>query len=250
LVIVGGGGGGGGSGYHNNNTRPRFPGGAASTSWASSTINSSSYYTNQSTLTFRAYDANGANPVSGRIGADRGANADGGGGGGGGGGFTGGSGGGNAGGDVNAPGGSGGTSAYNSSFFSAAPGLSTGYSGGAAGGANNNGSTGSATITVIFSGGGTTGSNPSTGGVNSADHNGNWGVLRGSANQFLSESINHHITTGTAQNLGITLPSGTITMSTRSRSTFDNYLNFYMRNNEPIPIQQPYFRLKYLIKAF
>jgi hypothetical protein len=250
LVIVGGGGGGGGSGYHNNNTRPRFPGGAASTSWASSTINSSSYYTNQSTLTFRAYDANGANPVSGRIGADRGANADGGGGGGGGGGFTGGSGGGNAGGDVNAPGGSGGTSAYNSSFFSAAPGLSTGYSGGAAGGANNNGSTGSATITVISSGGGTTGSNPSTGGVNSADHNGNWGVLRGSANQFLSESINHHITTGTAQNLGITLPSGTITMSTRSRSTFDNYLNFYMRNNEPIPIQQPYFRLKYLIKAF
>lgn len=248
LVMAGGGGGGGGSGHHGGVTNPRFNGGAAPTSFASSTINSSEFYTNQSTLTFKPYDGSGGgSPGSGRQGGDR--SGDGGGGGGGGGGYRGGAGGPQASGDVNAPAGSGGTSAYNSAFFSSAPVITSGYAGGAAGGSSNSGVAGTASITIASST--PTAPSPTTGGVSSPDHNGNWGVLRGSANQFLSETINHHIEpTSTSETLGITLPSGTATMSSRSRTNFDNALDFYMRNNEAIPLQQPYFRLKYLIKAF
>lgn len=247
LYIVGGGGGGGGSGFHGGVTNPRFNGETASTSWASSSITSSNYYTNQATLTFRPYDGNGATIQSGRTGGDR--SGDGGGGGGGGGGFVGGAGGPQASGDVNAPAGRAGTSAYNSAFFSGAPSLVSGVSGGAAGGSANSGSSGSATIQ--FSTGSTTVTPPTSGGAASADHNSNWGVIRGSSNQFLSESFNHHFdAASTSESLAVSLPPGTVTMRTTSRTPFDNNLKFYLRNNESIPLQQPYFRLKYLIKAF
>jgi len=247
LAIVGGGGGGGGSGFHRGVTNPRFDGGAASTSWASSSITSSNFYSNQAALQFIPYGQSVTQ--SGKQGGDR--SGDGGGGGGGGGGFQGGAGGAQASGDVNAPAGSGGTSAYNGSFFSTAPTLTTGNSGGAAGGSNNGGVDGSASITIdaVVSVPGT----PATGGgVGSADHGDSWGVLRGSANQFLSETIIHQpdTTGGSTESLNISFPSGTATMSVRSRSNFDNYLSFYLRNNESIALQQPYFRLKYLIKAF
>jgi len=245
LYIVGGGGGGGGSGFHSGVTNPRFNGEGASTSWASSSITSSNYYTNQATLTFTPYSE--TTLQSGKQGGDR--SGDGGGGGGGGGGFTGGAGGPQASDDVNAPAGSGGTSAYNSAFFSPAPSLVYGLAGGAAGGSANSGNAGSATIQFPSSGGSVT--PPSSGGVASADHNDNWGVIRGSANQFLSESINHHFdSASTSESLSVSLPPGTVTMRTTSRTPFDNNLKFYMRNNESIPLQQPYFRLKYLIKAF
>ena len=246
LYIVGGGGGGGGSGFHRGVTNPRFNGQDASTSWASSSINSSSYYSNQAGLVFTSY---GESTIqSGKQGGDR--SGDGGGGGGGGGGFTGGAGGPQAAGDINAPAGSAGTSAYNSAFFSSAPTLTVGSDGGSEGGSNNTGNTGSAVIS-IGSASSTPTVPPSTGGASSADHNSNWGIIRGTSNQFLSETINHHFDPdSTAESMGISFPNGTATMSATSRSTFDNNISFYMRNNESIPIQQPYFRLKYLIKAF
>lgn len=246
LVIVGGGGGGGGSGFHRGVTNPRFAGGAAPTSWGSSSITSSNYYSNQSSLQFTPYSQ--TTTQSGKQGGDR--SGDGGGGGGGGGGFVGGSGGSQASGDVNAPAGSGGTSAYNGNFFSTAPTLTSGNSGGAAGGSNNGGVDGSASITIdqVI----TVPTTPTSGGgIGSADHGDSWGVLRGSANQFLSETIIHQVDpTSSSESLNITFPAGTATMSTRSRSNFDNNVAFYMRNNDTISLQQPYFRLKYLIKAF
>jgi hypothetical protein len=121
---------------------------------------------------------------------------------------------------------------------------------GSEGGSNNTGNAGSAVIS-IGSASSTPTVPPSTGGASSADHNSNWGIIRGTSNQFLSETINHHFDPdSTAESMGISFPNGTATMSATSRSTFDNNISFYMRNNESIPIQQPYFRLKYLIKAF
>jgi len=50
--------------------------------------------------------------------------------------------------------------------------------------------------------------------------------------------------------LGITLSSVDITMTNQSRALFNGAMSFYLRNNESCPILQPYFRLKYLIKAY
>jgi hypothetical protein len=257
LYIVGGGGGGGGSGWHQNVPSQRFNGEDTLTTWASTAINSDDFYLDRQKLDFTdwgvsttlQYGRSGAN----RSGSNTGNSADvddGGGGGGGGGGYRGGAGGIDPGADINAQNGRAGTSAYNASFFDGPPSLFNGVPGGARGGGANDGNGGSATIEIITSSA-VPGTSPSSGGVNSPDHNDNWGVIRGSSNQFLSESINHHFDpTSTLESLSISLPPGTVTMRPTSRTAFDNNLKFYLRNNESIPLQQPYFRLKYLIKAF
>jgi hypothetical protein len=42
----------------------------------------------------------------------------------------------------------------------------------------------------------------------------------------------------------------TIRMSLQSRQLFDESLSFVLKNNEAIPLNTPYFRLKYMIKAY
>ena len=42
----------------------------------------------------------------------------------------------------------------------------------------------------------------------------------------------------------------TIRMSLQSRQLFDESLSFVLKNNEVIPLNTPYFRLKYMIKAY
>lgn len=49
---------------------------------------------------------------------------------------------------------------------------------------------------------------------------------------------------------GMTISDTTIRLSGQSTQIFNNNLRFYLRNNENIPITSPYFRLKYLIKAY
>lgn len=49
---------------------------------------------------------------------------------------------------------------------------------------------------------------------------------------------------------GMSISSTELTMTNQSRPIFDGALRFYFRNNENIPIQVPYFRLRYMIKAY
>jgi len=250
LVILGGGGGGGGGGHHGGSQSTIYPGADAGTSWASSSINSSSYYTNQSTLSFTPYNGNGSVLQSGRTGQNRndaGGSRDGGGGGGGGGGYVGGSGGtartGCSNGDCNANGGAAGQSAYRSSVHSGTPSISTG---GSSGGAQaTSGQSGSASIS--YAGAATiTPTNP--GGINSADHGEGIGTL---GNLSLTQTVDiHNDTSSSNPSMGVDITDGTAIMSTRSRTAWDSAHTFYLRNNEVLPMIQPYFRLKYMIKAF
>jgi hypothetical protein len=48
----------------------------------------------------------------------------------------------------------------------------------------------------------------------------------------------------------IIAPPAEIVMNRASATNFDNNLQFFLRNNEDIPILSPAFRLKYMIKAF
>lgn len=251
LVIVGGGGGGGGSGHHGGTTSTTYPGGNAGGGWASSSINSSIFYTNQAGLVFRTYDGSPTSSVqqSGRTGQNRndaGSGTDGGGGGGGGGGFNGGPRGtvrlGCRNNDCNSNGGSAGSSAYRSSNHSGTPSITTA---GGAGTSNTSGAGGS--VTISYSGA-TTVPPTNPGGSNSADHGTGIGT-NGAA--FLTQTIDlHNDQTSTAPSMGLSINNGQGTMSTRSRNIWDSAYTFYLRNNEVCPMIQPYFRLKYLIKAF
>lgn len=50
--------------------------------------------------------------------------------------------------------------------------------------------------------------------------------------------------------MGLFLSGVDITMTNQSRATFNGSLAFYLRNNEPLPLASPYYRMKYLIKAY
>lgn len=251
LVIVGGGGGGGGSGHHGGTTATRYPGGDSGSGWASSSINSASFYDNQAAVDFRDYDGStsSSTPQSGRTGQNRndaGSGTDGGGGGGGGGGFQGGARGtvrlGCSNNDCNSNGGSAGSSAYRSSNHSGTPSIT---SAGGAGTSNTGGASGSVTVSYI---GATTVPPISPGGFNSADHLTGIGT-KGAP--FLTQTIDlHNDATSTAPSMGLSINNGQGTMSTRSRNIWDSAYTFYLRNNEVCPMIQPYFRLKYMIKAF
>ena len=49
---------------------------------------------------------------------------------------------------------------------------------------------------------------------------------------------------------GMSIGDTDFTLSNASRPIFDNALRFVLRNNESIPLNAPYFRLKYMIKAY
>jgi hypothetical protein len=68
--------------------------------------------------------------------------------------------------------------------------------------------------------------------------------------------VHNHSVTGNVGSFDIVREGGmiisdtTIRMNSQSRQLFDNSLRFYLRNNEAIPVTAPYFRLKYMIKAY
>jgi len=245
LVVVGGSGGGGGAGWYNGSLVNPFPGGDGSTSWSSSNLTSavsSTVYSNKSTLSFLGWD--GTRAWNGKTGTNKGATADGGGGGGGGGGFTtGGLGGTLNTGDAHGNGGGAGRSAYRSDVHVGTPTLSA-TSGG--GGVGSSGTSGSASISYS---GATTTPPTNPGGTNSPDHGEGLGTTRGFPS--VSETVTLHTDpTSTSPSMGIEIIDGNAVMSTRSRTPWDSALSFYLRNNEVCPMIQPYFRLKYMIKAF
>jgi hypothetical protein len=49
---------------------------------------------------------------------------------------------------------------------------------------------------------------------------------------------------------GMNISDTTVRLSGASKQVFDNNLEFFLRNNEEIPLNSPYFRLKYMIKAY
>lgn len=49
---------------------------------------------------------------------------------------------------------------------------------------------------------------------------------------------------------GMNISDTTFRILASSRSVLDNSLRIYLRNNEEIPLNSPYFRLKYMIKAY
>jgi hypothetical protein len=49
---------------------------------------------------------------------------------------------------------------------------------------------------------------------------------------------------------GMTIGTTELRLTNQSRPIFDDALRFYFRNNEEIPIQTAYFRLRYMIKAY
>lgn len=49
---------------------------------------------------------------------------------------------------------------------------------------------------------------------------------------------------------GMNISDTTLRFTAAARNTFDNNLRFYLRNNEAIPMNAPYFRLKYMVKAY
>lgn len=49
---------------------------------------------------------------------------------------------------------------------------------------------------------------------------------------------------------GMSISDTTLRLTSAARTIFDNNLDFHLRNNEAIPLNAPYFRLKYMIKAY
>ena len=49
---------------------------------------------------------------------------------------------------------------------------------------------------------------------------------------------------------GMSISDSTIRLSGQSQQLFNNSLRFFLRNAEDIPVNSPYFRLKYMIKAY
>jgi hypothetical protein len=49
---------------------------------------------------------------------------------------------------------------------------------------------------------------------------------------------------------GMIISDTTARMNLQSKQLFDNATSFYLRNNEAIPVNSAYFRLRYMIKAY
>ena len=49
---------------------------------------------------------------------------------------------------------------------------------------------------------------------------------------------------------GMNISDTTLRFTGANGSIMNNNLDFHLRNNEKIPMNAPYFRLKYLIKAY
>ena len=50
--------------------------------------------------------------------------------------------------------------------------------------------------------------------------------------------------------LGVFFNVGTFTLSNAAKSQWDAALDMRLQSAEELPVMQPYFRLKYLIKAY
>ena len=80
---------------------------------------------------------------------------------------------------------------------------------------------------------------------------GPWGLSDSRAGK-----VHTHPTTGTVgtfdmvKDAGMIISDTTITMNLQSKQLFDNATSFYLRNNSAIPVNAPYFRLRYMIKAY
>jgi hypothetical protein len=55
---------------------------------------------------------------------------------------------------------------------------------------------------------------------------------------------------GVAESMNIFLEPAPVTLSNASRFIFNSSLAFYLKNNEEMPVNSNYFRLKYMIKAY
>ena len=58
------------------------------------------------------------------------------------------------------------------------------------------------------------------------------------------------ISNNTGDTLGVFFNVGTFTLSNAAKSLWDAALDMRLQSAEELPVMQPYFRLKYLIKAF
>lgn len=76
------------------------------------------------------------------------------------------------------------------------------------------------------------------------------GIGSTGATESVSQSVLLNQDNTNPVSLGMTLSSVDITMTNQSRALFNGAMSFYLRNNESCPMLQPYFRLKYLIKAY
>jgi hypothetical protein len=90
---------------------------------------------------------------------------------------------------------------------------------------------------------------PATAG-DGASANHSTGIGSTSASDSVSQIVLLNQDNTNPVSLGITLSSVDITMTNQSRALFNGAMSFYLRNNESCPLLQPYFRLKYLIKAY
>lgn len=71
------------------------------------------------------------------------------------------------------------------------------------------------------------------------------------AGDTVSQTINMSFIPGsTTPSFNLFLEPAPITMTTASKAIFDAALKFTLRNNEGLPLLSPYFRLKYMIKAY
>ena len=73
----------------------------------------------------------------------------------------------------------------------------------------------------------------------------------GSAGESVTVSTNLQYTAGSSTpSFNIFLEHAPVTMTTATKSIFDGSLKFVLKNNESLPLLSPYFRLRYLIKAY
>ena len=102
--------------------------------------------------------------------------------------------------------------------------------------------------------------------LNKCEHPGSFKPTTGGAGEIeqgpygLSESSAGKLHTHTADGLngsfdmvtdaGMIISDTTARMNLQSKQLFDNATSFYLRNNEAIPVNAAYFRLRYMIKAY
>lgn len=92
-------------------------------------------------------------------------------------------------------------------------------------------------------------STPSQAGNGSSNHGDGIGDTQSTSS--VSTTINIDFRTGSsAPSANVFLEPVTIKLTNASKPIFNSALQFYLRNNEELPVNSSYFRLKYMIKAY
>ena len=87
--------------------------------------------------------------------------------------------------------------------------------------------------------------------TNNADQTHADGIGPIAASDTLTETINlEFVPNSTAPSFNLFMEPAPINMTNATKALFDGALKFTLQNNEGLPILSPYFRLKYLIKAY